>query len=128
MALFKSLNDEGKTVIEGCGIRNQEDEHDDGRGDLERIAEEALPEEVGHRGALQMLRHQARAATQDPPGQERADERVAQADPGGRQAVLPAELAGVSDEDDRREVRRAECESREPGADIAASQDETLNI
>ena len=118
----------GKAVIERRRIRDEENEDDNGRGDLERIAEETLPEEVGHRGALQMLRHQARPASQDPPGQERADECVAQADPGGGQSVLPAELTGVPDEDNRREVRRTECECRKPGADIAASQDETLNM
>ena len=75
-----------------------------------------------------MLRHQAGAPAQDPPGQQRADEGVAETDPGGGQTILPAELAGVSDEDDRRKLRGAECESREPGTDIAASQDETLYV
>ena len=118
----------GQAVIEGSRIRDEEDEHNDGRGDFQRVAEETLPEEVRHGGALQMLCHQACPATQDPPGQERADERIAQADPGGGQAILPAELAGVADEDDRRKVRRTECECRKPGADIAASQDKTLHI
>ena len=75
-----------------------------------------------------MMRHEARPTAQDPPGQQRADKGVADTDPGGGKSVLPAELAGVSDKDDRREIRGAESESREPGADIAASQDESLNV
>ena len=75
-----------------------------------------------------MLGHEAGATPQDAPCQQRADQSVADADPGGGQTIFPAELTGVSDKDDRREIRCTESECRKPGADIAASQDESLDV
>jgi hypothetical protein len=87
-----------------------------------------FPEKVGHCRALQMMRHQARPAAQDTPGQQRADQRVADADPGRRKTILPAELAGIADKNDSGKIRGAKGKSRKPGADIAAAEHETLNI
>ena len=46
-----------------------------------------------------MVRHEARAAAQNDPCEQGTDESIADADPGRGDAELPAELAGVANED-----------------------------
>ena len=84
----------------------------------------ALAEEFGHGGSTQALCHFARAGAEHPPGEQAAQNGVADAYPRGRKAVFPSELTGVADEDDGREVRRAECKRGKPGAYVAAAQNE----
>ena len=42
-----------------------------------------------------MLRHDPGAPAEDDPGKKRSDQRVADTDPGGSDAVFPAELSCV---------------------------------
>ena len=106
-----------EAVVERRRVGDEEDEDDDRRHDLQGRAPEALGEEVGHRGGIEVLRHDARAASQHGPREERADERVADAGPGRGNAVPPAELAGVAHEHHGGEVGGPVRERREPGAD-----------
>ena len=89
----------GKTVVQGCGVRDHEDESDNGSRDLEILAAETLSEEFGHCSGIQMLRHDPCASAEDPPCQEGADQRVADSGPCGGDAVFPTELTCVPDED-----------------------------
>ena len=73
------------------------------------------------------MRHFACARTQHPPGNERAQNGVAQAGPKRRQAVFPAELACVSHEDNGAEVAGAEGESAHPGAHVSSAQNKAVN-
>ena len=70
-----------------------------------------------------MLRHDARAASENDPSEQRTD-----ANPRGSDAVFPAELTGVADKDDGGEVRRTVSECGQPWADRAAAEDEAVDI
>ena len=73
------------------------------------------------------MRHLARARAEHPPGQQAAEDGVADADPRGGDAVLPAELPRVAHEDDGGEVARAERERAQPRTYVAAAQNEPVN-
>ena len=90
----------GQTVVDTGRIRDQEDERDDGSDDLERLRTIPFSEVLGHGARVEFLGHDAGTAAEDDPREERTDEGIPQADPGGREAELPAELAGVTDEHD----------------------------
>ena len=75
-----------------------------------------------------MLRHDARAASENDPSEQRTDQRVADANPRGSDAVFPAELTGVADKDNGGEVRRTVSECGQPRADRAAAEDEAVDI
>lgn len=103
-----------ESFIEGGRVRDQKDENDDGSRDFQLVVGKALAEIIGHGGGIELLRHDARAPTQDRPCEQRSEHRVADADPRCRYAEIPAELPGVSDKNDRRKIRRAVCERGEP--------------
>ena len=90
----------GQTVVDTGRVRDQEDERDDGTDDLEGRGAIALAEVLRHGARVEFLGHDAGTAAEDDPREERTDEGIPQADPGGREAELPAELAGVTDEHD----------------------------
>ena len=75
-----------------------------------------------------MLGHDAGPAAQHRPGQQRAQQGVADARPGGRNAVLPSKLSGVAHEDHGGEIRSAVGESGEPGAHRAPAQHKSVHI
>jgi len=117
-----------EAVVQGSRVGDEEQEDDERCARLERGAVVALFKEVGHGAALQVLGHDARAPAEHGPGEIRADDRVADADPGRGNAVFPAELARVADHDDGGEVRGAVGEGCKPGADRAAAEDETVHV
>ena len=114
-----------QAVVDARGVGDEEHEDDGRGGDAQRAAVVALAEELGHGGGTQALRHLARAGAEHPPGEQAAQNGVADAHPRGRQAVFPTELAGVADEDDGREVRRAERERGKPRAYVTAAKNES---
>ena len=75
-----------------------------------------------------MLCHDAGTSAEDVPCEQRADEGIAQTDPCGRHTELPAELTGIADKDDRREVRGTERERGQPRADGTVTQHEAVNV
>ena len=97
-------------------------------GDFQGSGPEALAEKFGHSGGVQMLGHNTGAAAQHHPGQQGAQHGVADARPGGGDAVLPAELTGVAHEDHGGEIRGAVSEGCQPGPYGAASEHEAIDI
>ena len=73
------------------------------------------------------MRHLTHSRTEHPPGKQAAEDGVADADPRGGDAVLPAELSRVAHEDDGGEVARAKRESGEPRPHVAPAQDEPVD-
>ena len=118
----------GQTVIKRSGVRNQEDEDNGGSTDFQPAALEPLAEKVGHGGRFQVLGHNTGAAPQNDPRHQRADDRVADADPGGGNAEFPAELAGIADEDDGGKIRGAVGKRRQPRAHRAPAQHKAVYV
>jgi len=118
----------GEAIVQRGGIGDQENENDGRSGSLELGAVEAPREELGHGGAVQVLGHDAGAPAQEGPCHQRAQKRVANAGPGGGNAVFPAELAGIANENHRREIAGAIGESCEPGTHAASAQDEAVHV
>ena len=118
----------GKTVVERCRVRDEEDEGDHGCRDLQRRASEPGLKELGHGGGVQMLRHDPCPASQDDPCHQGADDGVSDSCPGRRDAVLPSELTCVTDEDNCGKIGGSVCESCEPGSDRPAAEDKPVNI
>ena len=75
-----------------------------------------------------MLRHNAGASAQDVPCEQGADECVAQTDPCRSHTEFPAELTGITDKDNCREVRGTEGECGQPRADGAVAQYKAVYI
>ncbi len=69
-----------------------------------------------------MLGHDTGAPSEQHPRKQAADQRIADADPGGSDAEVPAELARVADEYNRGEVRGTVGERGNPRADIASTE------
>ena len=111
-----------QAVVQGRGVGDEEDEDDRGRGQLERLAVEAFFKELGHGGAVQMLRHHAGAAAQHRPRQQRTQNGVANARPRGGDAVFPAELSGITHKHHGGEIAGAIGESGQPRADAASAE------
>ena len=117
----------GQAVVQGCRIGDQEYEHDQRRADTQAPVIVTLFEEVGHGLALQVLGHDPGAAAQNGPGQVGADDGVAQADPGGGDAVLPPELAGIAYQDDRGKIGGAVGEGGKPSAHRTSAQHKSIH-
>ena len=117
-----------EAVVDRGGVGDQEDEDDECGGDAQRAGPETLAEVLGHGLGIDVLGHDTGPATQDPPGGEAADEGVAETDPGGGEAELPAELSCIAHEDDRREVRGAIGEGRQPGTDVPPPEHEAIDV
>ena len=75
-----------------------------------------------------MLGHDAGTSAQYVPSKQRADEGVAQADPGRSHTELPAELTRVTDEDNCREVRGTERERGQPRTDRTVAQYKAVDV
>ena len=75
-----------------------------------------------------MLGHHPGAAAQHHPSQQGAQNGVADARPGGGDAVLPAKLSGVAYEDHGREVGCTIGKGGEPGTDGASAQHKAIDI
>ena len=73
------------------------------------------------------MRHLTRARTEHPPGQKAAEDGVADAGPHSGDAVFPTELAGIADEHHGGEVAGAVRECAHPRADVAPTQNETVD-
>ena len=89
---------------------------------------EALAEELRHSGAGKMLRHNAGTASEDGPSQQGAEEGVSDSGPCGGDTVAPAELPGVADEHDRREIRSPVGERGQPRPDGTSAEYEAVDI
>ena len=70
----------------------------------------------------------AAAAAQNRPSQQTADKGIAQSDPGGGQAEIPAKLTGITHKNHRREVGRAKGKGGEPGANGASAQHKAIHV
>ena len=124
----RHVEEAGEAVIKGSRVRDQEDENDD-RGDhFQGAALVAFSEEVRHGAAVERLGHDACAASQDGPGEERSDKGVAEADPGGGHTEAPSELTCVTDEDNGGEIRGSEGEGCEPWSHGASAENEAVDI
>ena len=75
-----------------------------------------------------MLCHDAGAAAQHHPGQQRAKQSVADARPGGSDAVFPAKLSCIAYKDHSGEVAGAIGKGSEPRADRAAAQHKAIDV
>ena len=75
-----------------------------------------------------MLGHDPGASSQNDPGQKRAQDGVADAGPGGCNAVFPTELACVADENDSGEIRSTVGKGCEPGTYRPAAQYKSVDI
>lgn len=75
-----------------------------------------------------MLAHDPGPPAQDDPGQQAANQGVADANPGGGQAVFPSELSGVTDEYNGGKVGGAVGKGSEPGANAPSSQYKVIDI
>ena len=75
-----------------------------------------------------MLCHDAGAAAQHHPGQQRAKQSVADACPGGSNAVFPAKLSCIAYKNHSGEVAGAIGEGSEPRADRAAAQHKAIDV
>ena len=73
-----------------------------------------------------MLRHYTRSSSQNDPGNERTDYRVADTYPGACHAEQITELPCVSDKNYRAEITRSVSKRRKPRSDAAAAQNETV--
>ena len=73
-------------------------------------------------------RHDPGPPAQDDPGQQAANQGVADANPGGGQAVFPSELSGVTDEYNGGKVGGAVGKGSEPGANAPSSQYKVIDI
>ena len=121
------LEQRGDALIDTGGVGDEEHEGDDGGHDAEALAAVADAEEVGHGARTDVLCHHLGAATENPPCQQRADDGVADANPSGRHAILPAELSCIADEDHGGEVAGAVGESREPAAHVATAEHKAID-
>lgn len=75
-----------------------------------------------------MTGHDPGPSSQQHPGQQGADKSVPQPDPGGRDAELPAELTGITDEDHRREIGGSIGKRRQPGAHVPPAQHKSVDV
>ena len=75
-----------------------------------------------------MLGHDAGAAAQHHPGQQRAQQGVSDPRPGGGDAVFPAKLSGVAYKDHGGEIGGAVGKGGEPGAHRASAQHEAVDV
>ena len=72
----------GKAGIHRRRIGNEEDEHDCRGDQLEHFAVVALAEVVGHGPGVKVMGHDARAPSHEAPGEQAADDGIADSDPG----------------------------------------------
>lgn len=117
-----------QAVVQAGGVGDEEDEDDDRGGDLQGLAAKALAKKLGHGGAVQVLGHDAGAAAQHGPGQQGAQQGVADARPGGGDAIFPAELSGVAHKDHSGKIGRAIGEGGEPRAHRAPAQHKAVYV
>ena len=118
----------GEAVVEGGRVGDQKDEGDEAGGRAQLPAFVSGAEEVRHGLAGEVLGHDPGPAAQYPPSEEGPDEGVPEADPRGRQAEAPPELARVAHEDDGGEVAGAVGEGGEPGAHLPGAQNEAVHV
>ncbi len=118
----------GQTVIQRCGVRNEENEDDDRCADLERGAVKARAEKGRHGCGVQMLRHNTGASSENHPRQQGTDERIADADPGRGETVFPAELTCIADKNNGGEIGCAVGKGSQPRTDRASAQHKAVDI
>ena len=116
-----------QAVVDRRCIGDQEDEDDKCRGDAQRVAVKALAKELRHGLGVEVVGHDARAATEHEPRQKRADEHVADTGPKRRKAEFPTKLTRVADENDSGEVARAVRKRGHPRTDLTTSQNEAVD-
>ena len=117
-----------EAVVDGGGVGDEEYEDDECGNDTQGLAVKALAKELGHGRRLDVVRHYARAAAEHEPGEQRADQRVADACPEGGETVLPAKLACVADEHDGGKVGGPVGERARPWAHLATAEHEAVDV
>ena len=117
-----------QAVVQRGGIGDQKQEDDERRAGAEGRAAIPLVEKIRHGFALKVLRHHAGAPAKDGPGHVGADERVSEADPGGGDAVFPAELPGIAHENDRGKVGGAVGKGRKPRPHRPRAQHKAVHV
>ena len=75
-----------------------------------------------------MLGHDAGPPAQNDPGKQGTNQGISQTDPGGGNAVFPAELSGIADKNNGGKVRSTIGKSSKPGADTSSTQYESVDI
>ena len=121
------LKQGGDAFVHAGRIGYQKDKGDDAGCHTKTLAVVAGAEKVGHRAAFYVLGHLLGAAAQQYPGEQGADEGVADAYPGGRQTVFPAKLSGIAHKDDCRKITGAVGEGGEPGTYRTAAEHKTFH-
>ena len=122
---FRLCQEEGEWLVHDIIRIN---EYDDGGNNLQSLRFIALFKEIGHGLRVQMSRHDTRATAQNLPCKERADKGISETDPGRGKTEVPTELSGITDEDNGREVGSTEGEGRQPRADVASAEHETVYV
>ena len=116
-----------EALVDGRGIGNEEDE-DDARGEeLHAAVFITAGEEFGHRARLEVVRHLTGADGEELPGHQAADQRVADADPHGRKADVPAVHTRVTNKNNGREIGGSVGKSGEPRAYFSAAEQEVID-
>ena len=115
-----------QALVNSCGVGNQENEDDHRCQDFHTLGIVALFKVVGHGSGVQLLGHLSGAVGKQQPGQKAAQDGVADADPDGADADVPAMLTCVTNENNRREIGGAICEGRCPCADVSAADQEAV--
>ena len=124
--LKKRLYDQGKPLVNRCGIRDKKDEDDDSGRFFHHFAVIALGKELRKGGDPHVAGHAARPLGQEHPGKKCADQGVADADPGGGDAESPTKPAGITYKNDSREVRGHIGKRRQPGTHFPAADNEVI--
>ena len=109
-------------------IRHEEHEDNHRGDDLERRAVVTGAEKFRHGQRIEPRCHFARAPGKDKPGEEGADERVAEDNPHRLDAEAPAEPSGVADEEHGGEIGSAVGECAHPRPERAAAQEEIADV
>ena len=89
---------------------------------------EPAAEEFRHGGRGEMFAHDPGPPPKDDPGQQAADQGIANANPGGGQAVFPSELTGITDKYHSGKVGGAIAKGGEPGPHTPSSQNKVIDI
>ena len=124
----RSLEQVAQAHINRRRVRHEEHEDNHRRDDLERRAVVSGAEKFGHGERVEPRRHFARASGEDEPGEEGADEGVADDNPHRLDAEAPAEPSGVADEEHGGEIGGAVGERAHPRSERATAEEEIADV
>ena len=122
------LKQSGQTVVQRSSVRNEENKNTRGCDEFERFGIEAVAEVFGHGCRTDVLGHQTGSSAEKHPCEKRTDDRIADADPCCGNAVFPAELSGVADEDNRGKIGSTIGKGSQPRTYTSSSQYKVIHI